>query len=329
MKVGYEEWQPHIDAVANLRALRGVDVTAEVAGLVRNIRFKSDSDAKKGEVLLQLNADSDIALLHSLEAAAALATTVYKRDEAQFAIGAISNAILDGDAADLKSKRAQVEQQMAIVEKKMVRAPFSGRLGITTINPGQYLNAGDKIVTLQSIDVIYADFFVPQQQLSGVVVGQRIVASTDAYPNQMFEGRISAINPQVDAPTRNVQIESTLMNTKRKLLPGMFVSLKVETGSPHRYLTLPQTAVSFNPYGATVYIVEKSKSPDGHYVLTAKQSFITTGDTRGDQVAILSGLKNGDIVVSSGQLKLKNGSTVIVNNKFQPSNNPLPQPIDQ
>jgi membrane fusion protein (multidrug efflux system) len=278
---------------------------------------------------VQLNADSDIALLHSLQAAADLSTTVYKRDQAQFEIQVISKAALDNDVADLKSKKAQVAQQAAIVEKKAIRAPFAGRLGITMINPGQYVNPGDKVVTLQSLDPIYVDFSVPQQRISSIAVGQKITTVTDTYPDRIFLGKISAINPQVDTATRNVQIEATIKNPKRELLPGMFASIKVDTGTRQRYLTLPQTAVSFNPYGATVYIVEKGNGPDGKQMLTAKQSFVTTGDTRGDQVAILSGLKAGDVVVTSGQLKLKNGSTVIINNKVQPSNNPSPKPTDE
>jgi membrane fusion protein, multidrug efflux system len=329
MKADFKGWQPQINAVGSLRALHGVDVTTEIAGLVRGLQFTSGEEARKGQLLVQLNADSDIALLHSLQAAADLSATVYKRDQAEYEIQVISKATLDNDVADLKSKKAQVAQQVAIVEKKAIRAPFAGRLGITTINPGQYVNPGDKVVTLQSLDPIYVDFSVPQQRFSSIAVGQKIAAVTDTYPDRTFMGKISAINPQVDTATRNVQIEAIIKNPKRELLPGMFASIKVDTGTVQRYLTLPQTAVSFNPYGATVYIVEKGKGSDGKPILTAKQSFVTTGDTRGDQVAILSGLKAGDLVVTSGQLKLKNGSTVIINNKVQPSNNPSPQPIDE
>lgn len=329
MKADFKGWQPQISAVGSLRALHGVDVTTEIAGLVRGLQFTSGEEARKGQLLVQLNADSDIALLHSLQAAADLSATVYKRDQAEYEIQVISKATLDNDVADLKSKKAQVAQQVAIVEKKAIRAPFAGRLGITTINPGQYVNPGDKVVTLQSLDPIYVDFSVPQQRFSSIAVGQKIAAVTDTYPDRTFMGKISAINPQVDTATRNVQIEAIIKNPKRELLPGMFASIKVDTGTVQRYLTLPQTAVSFNPYGATVYIVEKGKGSDGKPILTAKQSFVTTGDTRGDQVAILSGLKAGDLVVTSGQLKLKNGSTVIINNKVQPSNNPSPQPIDE
>jgi membrane fusion protein (multidrug efflux system) len=323
-------WQPEVTAVGTLRAVRGVDVTTEIAGLVRTLHFTSGNDARAGQVLVQLNADSDIAQLHSLEAAAELAATVYDRDRLQYEAQAISKATLDADAADLKSKRAQVSQQAAIVEKKTIRAPFGGRLGITTVNPGQYLNPGDKIVTLQSIDPIYIDFMLPQQQLSRIAVGQEMSLVTDSFPGRTFQGRISAIDPRVDPATRNVQVEATLGNPKRELLPGMFGSVTVRAGTPRTYLTLPQTAVSFNPYGATVYIVQQTgKRPDGSPVLTVRQTFVKTGETRGDQVAVLSGVKAGEVVVTSGQLKLRNGSEVIVNNKVRPRDDAAPKPVDE
>jgi membrane fusion protein (multidrug efflux system) len=330
MRAERQPWQSELTAVGTLRAVRGVDVTTEIAGLVRALHFTSGNDAKAGQVLVQLNADSDIAQLHALEAAADLAATVYERDRRQYEAQAISKATLDADAADLKSKRAQVSQQAAIVEKKTIRAPFGGRLGITTVNPGQYLNPGDKIVTLQSIDPIYVDFMLPQQQLSRIAVGQEMSLLTDSFPGRAFRGRINAIDPRVDPATRNVQVEATLGNPKRELLPGMFGSVTVQAGAPRTYLTLPQTAVSFNPYGATVYIVQQTgKRADGSPVLTVRQTFVKTGETRGDQVAILSGVKAGEVVVTSGQLKLRNGSEVIVNNKVRPRDDAAPKPVDE
>src|SRR5580704_7040717 len=202
MKAEYQVWQPQLNAVGTLRAVRGVDVTTEVAGLVRSINFKSGDEVKAGQVLTQLNADSDVAQLHSLEAAAELASTVYERDKQQFAADVLSQAQLDNDAADLKSKRAQVAQQVATLDKKTIRAPFSGKLGITLVNPGQYLNPGDKLVTLQTIDPIYIDFYIPQQQLPQVAIGQQVAVTADAYPGTVFIGKISAINPKVDPSTR-------------------------------------------------------------------------------------------------------------------------------
>jgi len=328
MKADYQQWQPQLSAVGTLRAVRGVDVTTEVAGLVRSLEFKSGDEVKAGQVLVQLNADSDIAQLHSLEAAADLANTVYERDKQQLAAEVISKAQVDTDAADLKSKRAQVAQQAALVEKKTIRAPFAGKLGISTVNPGQYLNAGDKIVTLQTIDPIFIDFNLPQQQLPLMGIGQKVTLTTDAYKGVTFEGRVNAINPKVDTNTRNVQIEATIPNAKRQLLPGMFANVKVASGDEQRYLTLPQTAITYNPYGSTVFVVKASDKKDdkGNEVLTAQQVFVTAGPTRGDQVAILKGVEPGAQVVTSGQVKLKNGMPVKINNAVQPSDNPNPAP---
>ena len=330
MQAEFQPWQPHINAVGGLRGVRGVDLASEVPGIVQSLNFSSGDEVKAKQVLLQLNADADVAQLHALEAAADLASTIYERDKAQYAAQAISKATLDAASADLKSKRAQVAQQRALVEKKTITAPFAGRLGISTVNPGQYLNPGDKIVTLQSIDPVYVDFYLPQQQLSSIAIGQTVIVDTDAYPGQTFDGKISAISPKVDPNTRNVQVEATVSNPRHELLPGMFAKVHVDAGAPQQRLTLPQTAVTFNPYGESVYIVESGeKGPDGKPILVARQSFVTVGDTRGDQIAILGGIKEGEMIVTSGQLKLKNGSTVIINNTVQPSNDIAPKPVDE
>ena len=326
MKVDYQQWQPQLNAVGTMRATRGVDVTTEVAGLVRNIDFKSGDEVKAGQVLAQLNADSESAQLNSLQAAADLAATVYERDKALLAAEVLSKAQVDTDAGDLKSKRALVAQQAALIQKKTIRAPFSGKLGITTVNPGQYLNPGDKLVTLQTIDPIYVDFNIPQQQLPSVAVGQKVALTSDAYPGQTFSGKINAINPKIDPATRNVQIEATVPNLKRELLPGMFANVKIDQGEPQRYLTLPQTAITYNPYGDTVFVVKTSDKKDakGNTPLVAQQVFVTTGPTRGDQVAIVKGVEPGTEIVTTGQVKLKNGTQVVIDNSVQPTNNPNP-----
>ena len=334
MKADYQVWQPQLNAVGTLRAVRGVDVTTEVAGLVRSIEFKAGDEVRAGQVLAQLNADSDVALLHSLEAAADLAAIVYERDKAQLAAEVISKAQVDTDAGDLKSKRAQVAQQQAVVEKKTLRAPFAGKLGISIVNPGQYLNPADKLVTLQTLDPIYVDFNLPQQQLPQVSIGQALTLTTDTYPGVAFVGKINAINTKIDINTRNVQVEATMPNAKRQLLPGMFASVRVNSGDENRYLTLPQTAITFNPYGNTVFVVKSSdkkedKDEKGNAKLLAQQVFVTTGPTRGDQVAILKGIEAGIQVVTSGQVKLKNGTPLIIDNKVQPSNSPDPKPQEQ
>jgi len=323
MIVEYSDWQPEVAAVGSMRAYRGVDVTTEVAGLVRTLNFKSGEDAKSGAVLVELNADSDIAQLHALQAAADLSETTYKRDKVQFEAQAISQATLDADAADLKNRRAQAEAQAALVAKKTLRAPFAGRLGITTLNPGQYLNPGDKVVTLQAIDPILVDFRVPQRELARVSPGQTIHLTTDAFAGETFEGKVTALDPRVDTASRNFQVEAAVGNSSGRLLPGMFARVAVQSGAKQRYLTLPQTAITYNPYGATVFVAIKSK--DGQS-LVAQQVFVTVGSTRGDQAAVVSGIKQGDQVVTSGQLKLKNGTPLQVDNSVQPKDDAHPAP---
>lgn len=320
--VKYSDWQPEISAVGSVRAVRGVDITTEVTGLVRSVDFRSGDDARRGQILVHLNADSDTATLHSLEAAADLAATVYARDKMQFEAQAISQAQLDADAADLKNKRAQAAAQAALVEKKTLRAPFDGRLGITTVNPGQYLNTGDKVVTLQELDPVYVDFRLPQEQLAQVHPGLEVRLSLDAFPGESFPGKINAVDPLVDSGSRNFQAEATVANPARKLLPGMFVRVTVLSGAKQSYLTLPQTSITFNPYGSTVFLVVKDEKGKR----TAQQGFVTTGATRGDQIAVLKGIKEGDEVVTSGQLKLKNGTPLDISTLAQPANAPDPTP---
>ena len=318
----FSDWQPEITAVGSMRAFRGVVVTTELAGLVRAVNFKSGDEAKNGAVLVELNADSDIAQLHALQAAADLSQTTYNRDKIQLEAQAISQAVLDSDAADLKNRRAQAEAQAALVAKKTLRAPFAGKLGITTLNPGQYLNPGDKVVTLEAIDPILVDFRVPQLQLAKVSKGMVLHVTTDAFPGKVFEGTVTAIDPLVDSASRNFQVEAAVTNTSKRLLPGMFAQVAVQSGEKKRYLTLPQAAITYNPYGATVFLA--NKAADG--TLTAQQVFVTVSGTRGDQAAIVSGIKEGDTVVTSGQLKLKNGTVLLVDNSVSPKDDPHPTP---
>ena len=328
-KAEYRDWQPRLNAVGTLRASRGVDLSTEMAGIVQQVRFSSGDDVEQGRVLIELNTDADTAQLQSLKAAAELAKTVYERDKQQYEIQAVSKAALDAAAADLKSKQALVSQQLAVIRKKRILAPFRGRAGISTVNRGQYVNPGDKLVTIQSLDSILIDFLVPQQDLSRISIGQRARITTDALPGRMFDGTITAINPKVDPETRNVQVEAKIDNPRHELLPGMFAQVEIETGKPERLLTLPQTAVTYNPYGDTVFVVQGHEAPGKKQQLTVKQVFVTLGPKRGDQVAILKGVGEGDTVVTSGQLKLKNESPIVVNNRVQPSNEPAPKPEEQ
>ncbi len=330
MQAQLADWQPELKAVATLRAAQGVDVTSEITGMVEKVQFKSGDVVTAGQPLVQLNAESDIAQLHSKEAEAELAGTVFERDKKQFAMHAVSQAVLDADAADLKSKLALVAERQAILAKKTILAPFSGQLGISIISRGQFINPGEKIVTLQSLDTLYADFHLPQQNFPALAPGQVVRISMDAYPGRAFSGKISTVNPQVDKETRNIQVEATVANADHLLLPGMYISVIVQAGESKKFLTVPQTSVSYNPYGETLFIVQEGgKGADGKPLLIAKQVFVTTGASRGDQVAILKGLKTGDTVVTSGQMKLKNDSPVIINNKITPSNDKAPQPVDE
>ncbi len=326
---GYQDWRQQLQAVGSLRAAKGVDISSEMEGVVAEIHFDSGADVKEGTLLVKLRADDDIAHLHSLEAAARLANTTYRRDLQQLKVQAVSQAVVDADAANLSGANAQVAQQQAIVDKKFIKAPFSGHLGIRNVDLGQYLTAGTNIVTLQQLDPVYLDFFLPQQAVAEIKAGQAITVKNDAYAGKVFNGKIAAINPKVDTATRNVQVRAELANPDHALLPGMYATADIETGEPERTITLPQTAITYNAYGNTVFLVEeKGKNDKGEAQFTAKQTFVTTGDTRGDQVAILKGVSEGDTVVTSGQVKLQNGSPLRIDNSVQPGNDANPQPKD-
>lgn len=325
-----QTWQPTLEAVGSLTALRGADLSSEVDGIVSEIHFKEGADVKAGTVLLRLDASDDIARLQSLKAAAELAATTYARDKRQFGVKAISQQTLDTAAANLKQARANVAEQKALVDKKIIRAPFAGRLGVRDVDLGQYVKAGTAMVTLQALDPIYMDFYVPQQSLGTVRVGQSVTVKTDAWPGEHFTGTIAVVDPKVDATTRNVRVRAKLANPDKKLLPGMYATVDVATGGTRHLITLPQTAVSYNPYGNIVYVIEtKGKDAKGKPQQIAKQVLVTTGDKRGDQVAILKGIHKGDTVVTAGQIKLHNGASVVVNNSIQPTDNPNPQPKDE
>lgn len=330
MKAVATEWYPSLKGVASLRAILGVYVTTELAGMVQKIYFTPGAEVKEGVVLVQLNADAEIGQLQALQAQAMLAKITYDRDQAQYRVHAVSKQTVDSDEWNLKNLLGQVAQQAATVAKKTLRAPFTGRLGINLINPGQYLNVGDKVTSLQTLNPVYADFYLPQQALAQLELGQTVEVTSDTYPDLTFTGKITTIEPNVDTNTRNVEVEATIDNPDFKLAPGMFASVEVKTGKTVKYITLPQTAITFNPYGDIVYLVkEKGKDDKGKPILTAKQVFVTTGETRGDQIAVIKGVNEGDIVITSGQLKLKNGSKVSVNNDIQPPNSANPKVVEK
>ncbi len=329
-KAETSDWQPKIDAVGTLRAVRGAELSLEVPGVVETISFQSGDEVKAGQVLLILRKEDEEARLQSLEATAQLAQITYDRDLKQLKAQAISQAIVDNDEANLRNARAQVAVQKAILDKKTLRAPFDGKLGLRQVDLGQFLAAGAMIATLQSMNPIYVDFLLPQQAVAQIAVGDKVRARIDAFPGQTFGGEITAINPKIETSSRNVQVRATLPNPDQKLMPGMFAAVELDTGAPQRLVTLPQTAVSYNPYGSLVYIVDdKGKGADGKPELTARQVFVTTGATRGDQVAILKGVSEGDTVVTSGQIKLRNGVPVVVDNRAVPTNDAAPKIVDK
>lgn len=324
-----QDWLPQLQAVATLDAVQGIELSSEIAGIVSAIYFKQGDHVALNAPLLQLRLNEDNAKLAALNATVALARVTYQRALAQAQIQTISRQALDLEKANLQIAEANLTQQQALIAKKTINAPFAGQIGIRQVDVGQYLKDGTPIATLQDLDTLFADFYVPQQNLALLKLGQTINVHIDAFPKQTFTGSISVINPKVEASTRNVLIRAILKNPKHNLLPGMYVTVRINTGSALRYITLPRSAITFNPYGATVFLVQgASKDQQGQTKLIAKQTFVTTGETRGDQIAVLSGVKEGDTVVTSGQIKLHNGSPVQINNSVQPSNEAAPVPQD-
>jgi membrane fusion protein (multidrug efflux system) len=323
------DWQSQIDAVGSLRAVNGADLSIELAGVVDKLNFQSGDDVEAGKELLKLRDDDDVAKLKSLEAQADLAKITYDRDVKQLNAKAIAQAVVDNDDANLRNLRAQVDQQRALVDKKTLKAPFAGHLGIRQVDLGQYLAAGTAIVTLQSLTPLYVDFLLPQKALAQIQVGQQLKVRVDTFAGKEFTGKITSINSRVDVTTRNVQVRATIDNNDRKLLPGMFATVSIDSGAPQKLVTVPQTAIAYNPYGNLVYVVDnKGKGPDGKPQLVVRQTFVTTGATRGDQVAVLKGIKEGDEIVTAGQMKLRNGVSIVVNNTVAPSNDANPKPVD-
>lgn len=320
-----ETWEPSLQAVGTLRARQGADLAFEVPGVVTRIEVTPGAEVREGQALVSLNDETETAQLRQFQAAAALAKATLRRAREQFEAKTISPADFEAAEADFKAKEAAAQSQLALVAKKHLVAPFAGRVGIVNTSPGAYLNAGVGVVTLQKLDQVYLDFFLPQREAGTVRPGQRVDLALDAFPGKTFAGKVSTVNPKVDLNTRNVQVEAVFANPGRTLLPGMFGNASLSVGGATKALTLPQAAVTYNPYGAVVYVA-KSEGASG---LKAQQVFVTTGGTRGDQVAILKGLNAGDQVVTSGALKLRNGTPLKVDNRVQPANDPRPTPQEQ
>jgi membrane fusion protein (multidrug efflux system) len=323
-----EPWPTTLSAIGTVKAVRGVVLSADLPGVVEELAFDSGRFVREGEVLVRLDARQERAQLAAAEAQRDLAKVNLDRIVGLVGQGILAQAELDRASAEHKQAEARVGEIRATIERKQIRAPFAGVLGIRQVDLGQYLKAGDPIVPLQSLDPIYVNFSVPQQQVAEVRVGREVSVTAAGSGADASVGRITAVDSVVDAATRNVQVQATLANPKGELRPGMFVETSVATGERASVVVLPASAISYAPYGDSVYIVADAKSPAGEPVKAVTQQFVKLGPARGDQVAVLSGVAAGAEVVSSGAFKLRSGAFVQVNNEVQPSNDAHPKPED-
>jgi membrane fusion protein, multidrug efflux system len=323
-----EQWPATMDIIGTVEAVHGVTVSADLPGTVARIAFESGQSVREGSVLVELDTRQERAQLASLEAQRDLAKVNFGRMQQLVNEGVISRAEYDQASSQQKATEANVAEIRATIERKTIRAPFSGVLGIRKVNLGQYLAAGTAVVPLQSLNPIYVNLGVPQQTAGQVRVGRNLRVTSEDLARQAFTGRVTAIDSVVDETTRNIQVQATLSNPEGKLRPGMFVQVEVVLGANRPVITLPASAISYAPYGDSVFIITDLKDPKGQTYRGVRQQFVKVQGTRGDQVAVVSGVNAGDEVVTSGVFKLRNGAAVQVNNKVQPGNNPAPKPED-
>jgi membrane fusion protein, multidrug efflux system len=323
-----EQWPATMEVIGTMEAVHGVTISADLPGTVEKISFESGQAVHAGDVLVELDTRQERAQLAALEAQRDLAKTNFTRMQQLLDAGVISRADFDAAAAQQKQTEANVAETRATIERKTIRAPFTGILGIRKVNLGQYLAAGNAIVPLQSLNPIYVDFGVPQQEAGQVRVGSGLRVTQEELAGREFTGRVTALDSVVDEATRNVQVQATLSNPQGKLKPGMFVQVEWGFGKPRRVISLPASAISYAPYGDSVFVISDLKDLKGNPYRGVRQQFVKIDGSRGDQVAIVSGLNPGDEVVTSGVFKLRNGAAVKVNNKVQPENNPAPKPAD-
>lgn len=323
-----EAWPATLSVIGTMAAVQGVTVSADLPGVIDRIAFDSGHAVRQGDLLVQLDTRQEQAQLAAAEAERDLARVNFARLEGLVSTGAISRANYDRAAAEQKLTEARVGEIRATIARKTIRAPFSGVLGIRQVNQGQYLSAGDAIVPLQSLNPIYVNFGIPQQDAGQVRVGRTILITSADWPGVEFTGRVTAINAVVDVATRNIQIQATLANPQGKLRPGMFVQVEARTGASRPVITLPASAISYAPYGDSVFVVSELKDQNGQAYRGVRQQFVKVDGARGDQVAVIEGIQPGDEVVTSGTFKLRNGAAVQINNKVQPENNRKPRPED-
>ena len=324
-----EDWAPKLSAVGSISAVQGAMVSTELAGVVSQIAFENGAVAKKGDLLVQLDASAEEAQLHSAEADLQLAQSDLQRSRDLAARKVISKAELDSAESKFKQKQGTVDQMQSMITKKTLRAPFDGALGIRQVNIGQTINAGQQIVALTSLDPVYVDFALPQQYLAGLSQGLEVHVRTDAVLGREFAGKLTAINSMVDTITRNVSLQATLENPDHALRPGLFAKIDVVLPEKTRTLVIPGSAVSYAPFGDSVFVIEKTKDEKtGKESQTIRQQFVRIGEARGDFVAITNGLKAGETIVGTGVFKLRNGMAVTINNDLAPKPQLNPTPVD-
>ena len=321
-----DTWPSTLSAIGTVAAVQGVTVSADLPGTVDRIAFDSGKWVRQGEVLVELDTRQERAQLAAVEAQRDLAGVNYSRMQGLLKEGIISRADYDTADAGQKETQARVGEIRATIERKTIRAPFSGVLGLRQVNLGQYLSAGDPIVPLQSLNPVYVNFGIPQQEASQAKIGRPVRVSARDLAGPEFGGRVTAVDSVVDPATRNIQVQATLANPAGKLRPGMFVQAQLVVGASQSVIAIPTSGVNYAPYGDSVFVVTDLKDEKGKPYRGVRQQFVKLGGSRGDQVAILSGVKPGDEVVTSGVFKLRNGAAVQINNKVVPENNPAPSP---
>lgn len=323
-----ETWPSTLDVIGTVTAIHGVTVSADLPGTVDKIYFESGKWVKEGDVLVELDTRQEHAQLAAVEAQRDLARINFSRMEQLVKQGVVARAEYDNAIAQQKATEAQVGEIRATIARKTIRAPFAGVLGLRQVNLGQYLAAGQPIVPLQALNPIYVNFGVPQQSAPQVGVGRRLLVTSNALPGVQFSGQVTALDSVVNEATRNVEVQATLSNPKGKLHPGMFVQVAVVSGADRPVIALPASAINYAPYGDSVFVVADLKDPKGKTYRGVRQQFVKVQGSRGDQVAVISGVNAGEEIVTSGVFKLRNGAAVLVNNKVQPGNNPSPKPED-
>ena len=329
VRVKEEDWAPRLTAVGSISAVQGAVVSAELAGVVSEINFENGAEAKKGEVLMKLDASQEEALLRSAEAEAQLAKTDLERSRDLAMKKVVSSAELDSAQSKFRRLTAVVDQVRSSIAKKTLIAPFDGQLGIRQVNVGQMINAGQQVVPLTSLDPVFADFALPQQYFGQLTQGLEVHVTTDAIPGRVFDGKLTAINSMVDSSTRNITLQATLENSDHALRPGMFAKAEVMLPEKHKALVVPGSAISYAPFGDSVFVIEKKKDEKtGKETEVIRQQFVRVGEARGDLVAITQGLKAGENIVSTGVFKLRNGMAVTINNDLAPNPQANPKPID-